>query len=219
MSEHHGDRRVPPAELCVIRPLLEQRAADEPHTTYVIGPDGAPWTYAAFRVSVVRTANAVRALGVRQGDHVVSWLPNGMDALRLWFGLNCLGAVYVPINTAYRGAILQHVVKNSDAKLLVGHAALLPRLAEIDRAPLEQVVSFGRSGLKQPPALADREHPLRHVLMVPLTDDAELFAERFGVDVNTLFNMTETSIPIVSGKNLARRARAAACARASPGGG
>jgi crotonobetaine/carnitine-CoA ligase len=55
--------------------------------------------------------------------------------------------------------------------------------------------------LKQPPSPADREHPLRHVLMVPLTDDAELFAERFGVDVYTLFNMTETSIPIVSGKS------------------
>ena len=56
----------------------------------------------------------------------MSWLPNGMDALRLWFGLNYLGAVYVPINTAYRGGILQHVVKNSDAALIVAHAAAPP---------------------------------------------------------------------------------------------
>ena len=328
------DARVPPAERCVIRPLLEQRVAESPDATYVVAPDGTPWTFAAFRESVVRTANALHALGVRQGDHVVSWLPNGMDALRLWFGLSYLGAVYVPINTAYRGGVLQHVVRNSDAKLMVAHAALVPRLAEIERTQLEQIVYLGRatpelpgvtlhgadaltsgsttlpslprpiepwdtqaiiytsgttgpskgvlssymhmfasmaseeafpyltgrdrfvinlplfhvggtlftyamllrggsialvegfdserfwdgirrSGttvgmllgvmaqflLKRPPSAADRDHPLRAVVMVPLADDAAVFAERFGVEIYTLFNMTETSIPIVSGRN------------------
>ena len=65
----------------------------------------------------------------QQGDTVLSWLPNGPDALRVWFGLNYLGAVYVPINLAYRGGILEHVVDNADARLIVAHAQLLPRLA------------------------------------------------------------------------------------------
>jgi crotonobetaine/carnitine-CoA ligase len=37
------------------------------------------------------------------------------------------------------------------------------------------------------------------MLMVPLPDDAAAFAERFGVTYYTLFNMTETSIPVASG--------------------
>ena len=86
MTASHGDTRVPPAELCVIRPLLERRAADSPDITYVVAPDGASWTYAAFRESVVRAASGLRELGVKQGDHVLSWLPNGPDAIRVWFG-------------------------------------------------------------------------------------------------------------------------------------
>ena len=92
------------------------------------------------RRSRSETAIGLAALGVKQGDHVLSWLPNGPDAIRIWFGLNYLGAVYVPINLAYRGGLLAHVVANSDAKLIVAHADLVGRLADIDRAALTTAV-------------------------------------------------------------------------------
>ena len=146
----HHDRRVPPGELCVLRPLLDRWASETPDRIYAITPDGREWSFAALREAVIRTAHALRNLGVRQGDHVVSWLPNGTDALRVWFALNYLGAVYIPINTAYRGSILEHVVQNSDARLMIVHAGLVPRLVEIDRAPLERVVIVGRSEVSVP---------------------------------------------------------------------
>ena len=90
-----------------------------------------------MRDVTVRTAAALQALGVRQGDHVLSWLPNGRNALRVWFGLNYIGAVYVPINLAYKGSLLQHVVRNSDARLIIAHGDLVGRLAEIDRCRIE----------------------------------------------------------------------------------
>ena len=65
----------------------------------------------------VTTANALRELGVRQGDRVLCWLPNSADCLRAWMGLNYLGATFVPINLAYRGNILAHVLKLSEARL------------------------------------------------------------------------------------------------------
>jgi crotonobetaine/carnitine-CoA ligase len=37
--------------------------------------------------------------------------------LDTWFGLSYLGAVYVPVNLAYRGRILEHVDENADARL------------------------------------------------------------------------------------------------------
>src|SRR4030095_2073735 len=55
--------------------------------------------------------------------------------------------------------------------------------------------------VKQPPTSQDREHPLRTAIMVPLCEDAEAFSQRFGCDVYTVFNMTEISTPILSGRN------------------
>src|SRR3546814_858416 len=52
-------------------------------------------------------------------------------------------ALFVPINTAYKGTLLQHVVKNSDAKLAVVHAQLLDGLQTIDSSQLESIVVVG----------------------------------------------------------------------------
>ena len=102
-----------------------------------------PFAEASLSRIARRTAIGLAALGVAQGDKVLSWLPNGPDAIRVWFGLNYLGAVYVPINLAYRGGLLAHVVANSDARLIVAHADLLGRLADIDRAALATAVVLG----------------------------------------------------------------------------
>jgi crotonobetaine/carnitine-CoA ligase len=55
--------------------------------------------------------------------------------------------------------------------------------------------------VKRPASPADRDHEVRVALMVPLTDDAPVFKERFGIDIYTIFNMTEISSPIVSEAN------------------
>src|SRR6185436_12514750 len=134
------DPRVPAADSCVLRPLLDRHAAATPDKMFARFADGSEWTYAQTRAIARQAATGFAALGVRPGDHVLSWLPNGPDALRVWFGLNYLGAVYVPINLAYRGGLLAYVVANSDAKLIVAHADLVGRLADIDRAALTAAV-------------------------------------------------------------------------------
>jgi carnitine-CoA ligase len=55
--------------------------------------------------------------------------------------------------------------------------------------------------LKQPPSRRDRDHGLRMVFIVPLGQSARPFHERFGVDVVTLFNMTEICTPLISRAN------------------
>ncbi|GGC52907.1 ATP-dependent acyl-CoA ligase [Chelatococcus reniformis] len=141
------DLRMPAVADCVLRALLEGRAAASPNKIFALFADGSSWTYRDTLDAAIRTGNALRSLGVNQGDTVLSWLPNGPEALRLWFGLNMLGAIYVPINLAYRGALLEHVVGISGAKLLVIHGQLLERLAEIERAALETVVvALGEAG-------------------------------------------------------------------------
>ena len=140
---YHLDPRLPSAEDCVTRHLIDRHAAERPDKVYAIFADESTWTYAELRAEVRRTAAGLQALGVKQDDHVLVWLPNGRDMLRTWLALNYIGAVFVSINTAYRGMLLAHVVENSDARLIVCHAQLAPRLEEIDRASLRRLVMVG----------------------------------------------------------------------------
>lgn len=125
------------------RAALDRWAGQQPGSVFAAFPDGAAWTWAEFRDRVVRAGIGLQRIGVRQGDHVLVWLPNGAEALTVLVAANYIGAVVVPINTAYRGALLAHVVGNSGARFMVAHAGLAPRLAEIGTGALETVVLHG----------------------------------------------------------------------------
>ena len=137
------DPRMPTPEACVQRYMIERLAKAQADKVYANFVDGSEWTYAQTLDIAVRAANALRKLGVKQGERVLVWLPNSADCLRIWFGLNFLGAVFVPINLAYKGNLLQHAVGLSEARLGIVHADLYPRLADIDRQSLRELVVVG----------------------------------------------------------------------------
>lgn len=152
------DKRIPDREACVQPYLIERWARERPGETAIIFHGGEVWTWKETRDMVRRAAQGFVRQGVGKGDHVLSWQPNNREAILAWFGLNYIGAVYVPINTAYKGNLLQHVVQLSDARLMVCHAELAPRLNEIDCGALSDViVTHGTaelSGLRVHPAAA-----------------------------------------------------------------
>lgn len=59
--------------------------------------------------------------------------------------------------------------------------------------------------MKREPSPEDRNHTVRTAFMVPFTDDAPAFTKRFGIDIYTIFNMTEISSPVVSEANPVKR--------------
>lgn len=262
-------------------------------------------------------------------------MPNGAFALKVMFAANYIGAAFVPVNVAYKGRLLKHVVEDSGAKIAVVHPTLIDRLLEVapgqlktvvvakekpetvesdvlqvigadslfnagtQPAPLEHdiqpwdlqsiIYTSGTTGLskgalstymhsfsaanpdtwsptraddrhllhmpifhiggafiasmalcvgasiavvehfktdqfwavvrrlnvtvvfllgtmatfllKQPKQADDNEHPLRMAIIVPLGHDGAAFKSRFGVDVYSLFNMTEVSTPLFSAVN------------------
>lgn len=136
---------VTPAADCVFAELLARWAQERPDHPFARFPDGDAWTYARTYELACRTAHRLRALGVRQGDNVLCWLPNGPDMLRLWLALNLLGAVFVPFNVSYRGSTLHNVLKLSRARLLIGHATLVERLADVPLEQLADVVVLGEA--------------------------------------------------------------------------
>src|SRR3712207_1658870 len=108
VAEHRLDPRMPPLDHCVLRPLLERHVRERPDKECFSFEDGPTWTYRELRTRVDAVAAGLQRQGVRQGDHVLIWLPNGPEALLLWFATNWLGAVQVPLNISYRGRVLEH---------------------------------------------------------------------------------------------------------------
>lgn len=122
---------------------IDALAAERPDDEAVLFVDGPEWTWRELRRRVRDHAAGLAALGVSPGEFVLSWMPNGPLAVLNLLALNYLGAVYVPINTAYRGQVLAHVLKNSGGVLMIAHGELVGRLADVDRAGLGRVVVVG----------------------------------------------------------------------------
>jgi crotonobetaine/carnitine-CoA ligase len=320
----------------VTRYLLERWAREMPDKEFAVFQDGSSWRYPELLETVRRLAGGLAAQGVQRGDHVAVWMFDCKEAILTFFAINYLGAVFVPLNTAFKGKVLEHVLNVSDARLMVAHGQLLERLEGIDRASIDRLVSVGdstapqgiavcaytdvadsseappelerpiepwdtqsiiftsgttgpskgvlssylhiftnagpetwhfvtgedrflinmpifhiggmgvifvmlaRGGsiavmdgfdterfwpfvresqttaffllgvmttflLKQAPSPDDKNHQVRVAFMVPLTETCVEFHERFGIDVYTIFNMTEISSPIVSEPNPTHR--------------
>lgn len=134
------DPRIPDRQLCVLGHQLERWGNERADQVAIIFDCGETWTWGDTLAHTQRAARGLQDLGVSKGDHVLSWQPNNREAVLTWFGLNYLGAVYVPMNTAYRGSLLEHTIALSDARLMICHAGLAPRLAGVDTAAVTDVV-------------------------------------------------------------------------------
>ena len=66
-----------------------------------------------------------QALDVGKGDRVALFLPNCPEYLICWFGLSALGAISVPVNTAYKRDETAYILNHAGAKALVAHQSLL----------------------------------------------------------------------------------------------
>jgi crotonobetaine/carnitine-CoA ligase len=138
-------------ESFVLGDVLRERAVTHQAETFLKFRDGEI-TYGEVDAMADRMARGLAALGVGRGDHVGVMLPNSPDIVFVIFALARLGAVAVPINTAYRGELLRHVLASSDTSTLIidgPYADLLPAVA--DRVPgLGRVVVRGAAGLEDP---------------------------------------------------------------------
>ena len=97
-----------------------------------------------------RWANGYQSLGVKKGDKVTAMLPSSPEFVFHWFGLAKLGGVDNPINTAYKGDLLRHVISLSDSRVILIHEDFLERIELIqDELPkLEKIILYAPSGQK-----------------------------------------------------------------------
>lgn len=130
----------------VLGKILRTQAESIPDAPYLMAGERQ---YSFARVNQLANAHAagLRALGVQPGDTVAIFMAGSPELVFTSFGINKLGAIWVPTNTDYRKEWLREALRDSRARVLVVDAPLLPRVAELGRVPFEHVIVNGNTDL------------------------------------------------------------------------
>jgi fatty-acyl-CoA synthase len=80
---------------------------------------GKSWTYGELAATAERFASALAARGIRSGDRVVTWLPNGLEWFVAAFGCYRLGAAQVSLNLKLTGHEVGEMIARTGAAALV----------------------------------------------------------------------------------------------------
>ena len=107
---------------------------------------GATLTYADMDERSARAAGWLQSQGVSAGDRVVVQLPKSVDVVALYLGVLRLGAVYVPLNTAYTPAEVDWFVADAEPAAVVRDAGALVAALDGSR-PLPGIVKRGAGDL------------------------------------------------------------------------
>ncbi|TWF77936.1 crotonobetaine/carnitine-CoA ligase [Pseudonocardia hierapolitana] len=114
----------------VLGDVLRSRAETHGDAAFLKFRDGE-LSFAEVDVAADRYANGFAAEGVGRGHHVAVMLPNCPEFVPVIVALARLGAVAVPVNTAYRGELLRHVLDSADVSTLLIDAEFTDRLPEV----------------------------------------------------------------------------------------
>ena len=88
-------------------------------------------SYGAFHLRTNRVANALAECGLAGFAKLAIFARNSPGFLEAWFGAAKIGAIYVPINTEYKGEILRYQLHHADVTHIVIDPEFLGVLAEV----------------------------------------------------------------------------------------
>ncbi|AJE03834.1 AMP-binding protein [Geobacter pickeringii] len=188
--------------------LLDAVAARFPDTDALVYVDrGIRYSYRQFNEVCRQVAKGLLGLGIRKGDHVSIWAYNVPEWVILQFATAKIGAVLVTVNTNYKSAELEYILKQSDSTALF----LVKSFKDTDYvATLNEVVPELQGA--QPGMLSSATLPfLKHVVFIGEetpggminferimalardVSDEELAAAERSLDCREVINMQYTS--------------------------
>jgi malonyl-CoA/methylmalonyl-CoA synthetase len=100
---------------------------------FIRRPDGAIITYADLHARSGQLANALLDLGVEPGDRVAVQAEKSAEVILLYLACLRVGAVYLPLNTAYTLAELEYFIADAQPRILVCLPVRLPALLPLAR--------------------------------------------------------------------------------------
>lgn len=167
-------------------------------------------TYGQYLRIVNRVARGLMALGIEKGHHVAVWATNVPEWIFLQTALAKIGAVLVTVNTNYRSAEIEYVLKQGDIHTLImieelrGNSYLdsiyqiLPEIKDIQDPLTQPIASEKLPHLKHIVLLSDQAKPgsmiYRQILeMADQVSEEELSVRQASVDAHDVAQMQFTS--------------------------
>ncbi|MBS0410309.1 MAG: AMP-binding protein [Proteobacteria bacterium] len=105
--------------------LLASRFPADRSAPCLLLADGAVITYGDLETGVGRLAALLKAKGVEAGDRVAVQAPKTPQSLMLYLATLKVGAIFLPLNTAYTEAEVRYFLDDAEPKLFVTDAVAL----------------------------------------------------------------------------------------------
>jgi crotonobetaine/carnitine-CoA ligase len=112
--------------------------------------EGRETTTGELQAASERVAGALIGWGVSPGDRVAVMMSNVPEFLDVWFGIVRCRAIEVPVHSAYRGPLLEHILGESGAQILFCDAEFVERLVGLSTPDLTRVVVRQTEGARVP---------------------------------------------------------------------
>jgi acyl-CoA synthetase (AMP-forming)/AMP-acid ligase II len=160
--------------------LLRERVKKSPQKPAILFGERR-FTYAQFEGQVERAASGLRRLGVEKGDKVAILLTNCPEFIFAVFATARIGAVFVPVNTAFTADETAYILDHSEATLLITSQGFLP-LVEAVRGQIPRVKHIVSLGEKESSGIVSWEEFCRSTT-----------SESFSVAPEDLASITYTS--------------------------
>jgi carnitine-CoA ligase len=127
-----------------------ERDADHP----LLRCDGRVTSVGEMQARSLGVAAALRGWGIERGDRVAIMMSNVPEFVPIWFGILRAGAIEVPVHSAHRGPLLEHILAESEARVLFCDAEFVERLEGLELPALERIVVRGEGAAPAPARLA-----------------------------------------------------------------
>ena len=188
--------------------ILEKWAYETPDKDFIVYPDrNLRFSYKQFNERVDRLAKGLLFIGIKPGDKVGVWAKNVPDWTTLMFATAKIGAVLVTVNTNYKLAELEYILKNADINSLFivdGYRdsdyvkmvfELVPELKSQPRGKLKsekfpQLKNVGFIGQQKHRGMYNTDELM---LLGSHIDDLELESVKLGLNCHDVVNMQYTS--------------------------
>ena len=121
-------------------PLAERSDA------FLILPDGGRISGADFLRLVARQAHALRAAGLQAGDRIAVQVAKSPEALATYGAAVALGAIFLPLNTAYTPDEVDYFLGNATPRLFLCDAAKIGALQPVAARHGARVLTLNADG-------------------------------------------------------------------------
>ena len=124
-------------------------AQEDPGHLALVAPDGTEVKSGELLGRANQVVHALRALGLERGDTIAFVLPNCPEVFEIYLAAGQAGWYIVPINHHLVAPEIAYILKDSEAKLFIGHdrfADICAQAAEEAGIPADRRLSVGEIG-------------------------------------------------------------------------